>query len=68
MSAITAIKLLTKIMKQVSSDKRSEILDFAEYVQHKEVEKAGTTAQIIESLEQVKKRKFRPARQLLNEI
>ena len=61
-------KKLYEVIDNLPDDKKREVLDFAEYLRFREIERAGPTAQIVEAIKQVKSGKVRPARDLLNEL
>lgn len=61
-------KKMYEAIEGLSEDEKREVLDFAEYLHFRQIERAGLTAEIVEAIEQVKKRKVRPARDLLNEL
>lgn len=61
-------KKLYEVIDSLPEDKKREVLDFAEYLRFREVERAGLTAQVTEAIKQAKNKKVRPARDLLNEL
>lgn len=63
-----ALKKLAGIVKDLPEDKKQEVVDFADYLRYQQIEKQGLTSQIIESLKQVRSKKVRFARELLNDL
>lgn len=63
-----AAKKLVEVIEDLPEEKKQEVIDFAEYLRFREIEREGITAQVVEGLRQVKDNKVRPARDLLNEL
>ncbi len=63
-----SVERMYEVLDSLPEEKKKEVLDFAEYLRFREIERAGLTAQIVESIKQVKNKKVRPARDLLNEL
>ena len=61
-----AARKIYEVLDDLPEEKKKEVLDFAEYLRFREIEGAGHTAQIVESLQQIKDNKVRPARDILN--
>ncbi len=64
----SSVKKLQEVIETLPEEKKKELLDFAEYLCFREVEKKDTTAQIVESLKQVKNKKVRPVQEFFNEF
>ncbi len=64
----TSVKKLQEVISLLPEEKKQELLDFAEYLCFREIDRKGITAQVMESLKQVKNRKTKSAREFLNEF
>lgn len=65
---IRSAKKIHDIIDSLPEEKQQEILDFAEYLHFREIERGGLTVQIVESIKQVKNKKVRSARDLVNDL
>lgn len=64
----TSVKKLQEVISALPEEKKQELLDFAEYLCFREIDKKGVTAQVVESLKQIKSKKVKSARELINEF
>ena len=63
-----SVKKMYEVLDSLPEEKRKAVLDFAEYLRFREIEEAGVTAQIVEGIKQVKGKRVRPARELLDDL
>ena len=59
------VRAITTLLKELRVSEQRIVLDFVDYLRYRRREAAGVTAQITESLHQIKTKKLRPARTLL---
>ena len=63
-----AIQKLSKVIQDLPEAKRKEVVDFAEYLQYREIEQKGITAEVTQGIQDIKSKKYRPARDIFNEL